>query len=88
MPDLVGVPVIAPVEPLIARPAGKAPIRTLKVYGDVPADDVTVWLYGVPTVPPGSVCGETGNVEAPRVVNVRSWLVARFPPASLELTLK
>ena len=84
---MIGVPVIAPVEPLSVRPVGKAPMKTLKVYGDVPPDAVTVWLYTISTIPFGSMGGETDNVGL-TMVNVKSWLVARLPAASLDLTLK
>jgi hypothetical protein len=45
-----GMPVIAPVEALIARPLGR--LLALNVYGVVPPDAVTGLLYAVPTVPP------------------------------------
>jgi hypothetical protein len=46
-----GVPVIAPVEALIASPLGR--LFALYVYGVVPPVAVTGLLYAAPTVPPG-----------------------------------
>ena len=36
VPELVGVPVIAPVDALRVRPAGREPELMEKVYGDTP----------------------------------------------------
>src|SRR4051812_35153393 len=54
IPDVVGVPVIAPVDVPSARPPGKAPPIILKVYGDVPPEAVIVWVYAVPATAFGS----------------------------------
>ena len=53
-PAVVGVPDIKPVAVFRVRPGGSAPDVMLHVIGAVPLA-VGVRLYGVPTVPPGSV---------------------------------
>src|SRR5215467_8522652 len=55
VPAARGVPVTAPVLPLIVSPAGSAPREIDHEYGAAPPLTCTVWLYGVPTTPPGSV---------------------------------
>jgi hypothetical protein len=57
---VVGVPLMVAVVPLAVvkpNPAGSAPVLTFQEYGGKPLDPVNVWLYGVPTSPPGSVAG-------------------------------
>jgi hypothetical protein len=53
VPAVVGVPVMAPVDESMLRPAGN-PVAD-QVYGVVPPVAATVAEYAVPTVPPGSV---------------------------------
>src|SRR4029077_3791396 len=59
VPNVVGVPVMAPVAGLSDSPAGSTPLDTANVYGPVPPEAVIVWLYAVPTTPLGSVAGLT-----------------------------
>ena len=47
----VGVPVIAPVEPLSVSPDGNEPEAMLQVYGVVPLCPARIWEYEVPTTP-------------------------------------
>ena len=54
LPEVVGVPVMVPVDPFSWRPAGSAPAVTANVGDGVP-DAVTVNEYGVPAVAPGGV---------------------------------
>src|ERR1700675_4546716 len=73
VPAVVGVPVIALVAALRIRPPGSAPLDTENAYGAVPPDAETVWLYGVPTVPFGSVAGFTvrsGQTITPQVLTL------------------
>ena len=56
---LVGVPVMAPVVALRARPAGKLPAVTANVDAPVPPVTVIDWLYAAPTVGAGSDAGFT-----------------------------
>jgi hypothetical protein len=56
---VVGVPLIVAVVllPVRDKPAGNVPLLTIHVKGPRPALTVSVWLYGVPTFPPGRVAG-------------------------------
>ena len=49
-PAVVGVPVITPLEERV-RPAGRAPLATVHVYGGFPPLAASVAEYAVPTVP-------------------------------------
>jgi len=60
----VGVPVIAPVPPFNVKPAGSAPTLIDQAYGVMPPVAPSVWLYAVPSVPPGSVAGVIFSVGA------------------------
>ena len=51
VPEVVGVPVIAPVLALIVKPFGSDPPLIDIEYGVIPPDAGTVWLYADPTVP-------------------------------------
>ena len=62
-PLAVGVPASSPVADS-ATPAGSAPALTENVYGAVPPDAVTAWLYTLPTVPAGSSVGARPIVGA------------------------
>jgi hypothetical protein len=52
-PAVVGVPLIAPVE-FSVRPAGR-PLVATQMYGAVPPVAVSLVLYELPTIAPGSV---------------------------------
>src|SRR3990172_7910786 len=54
VPAAVGVPLISPVVPLSANPAGSAPTVTAHVMGDFPPLLASVWLYARFTVPSAS----------------------------------
>ena len=56
LPAVVGVPDSTPDDDSVIPP-GSVPDDTAKLYGAVPPLAVSVWLYGVPTVPAGSVDG-------------------------------
>src|SRR6267378_618024 len=51
------MPLIIAVVVLKDKPAGNVPLLTDHVKGPRPPVTVNVWLYGVPTFPPGSVVG-------------------------------
>ena len=68
VPDVVGVPVIAPVLVFNVSPAGSAPVITDHVYGVVPPDTAMFCEYGVDTVP-------TGNGVAVLIVKVGGLIV-------------
>src|SRR4051794_15100230 len=73
VPAVVGVPVIAPEPPLRTSPVGSAPLEMVNVYGAVPPEPETVWLYAVPTLPFGSVAGLTvmmGHASTPHVLTL------------------
>jgi hypothetical protein len=55
---VVGVPDNTPEDVFRVTPAGKAPLARLNVNGLVPPDMLIVWLYAVPTVPPGNELGD------------------------------
>ena len=59
VPAAVGVPEMTPLDELRVRPFGSAPLESVKVYGAVPPTADTVWLYGEPIAPLGSVEGFT-----------------------------
>jgi hypothetical protein len=44
VPDVVGVPVIAPLEATMDNPAGSEPEEIDQVRGLVPPEDASVWL--------------------------------------------
>ena len=64
LPAADDVPVIAPVDVLSDRPVGKLPAVTVYVYGAVPPDAVTVWLYARPCVVAGRLAGAIDNAAA------------------------
>ena len=72
-PLWVGVPINAPPDESV-KPAGNAPVVTAKVYGAVPPEPATDWLYPVPTVPPGKfdgfrvIGGQSSLVMVPEAV--------------------
>src|SRR3972149_6553749 len=51
VPASVGVPLITPVVLLRLRPDGREPDVTTHVYGVLPPEAVSVWLYAALTVP-------------------------------------
>jgi len=61
-------PVIAPVDGFIDMPVGKLPTVTAYVYGAVPLDAVTVWLYARPCVVAGRLAGATDNAAGEATV--------------------
>src|SRR3954452_20116746 len=76
VPAVVGVPVMAPELPLRISPVGSAPLEMVNVYGAVPPDPETVWLYAGPTLPFGSDAGLTvmmGHASTPQVL---TWFVS------------
>src|SRR5579862_6024734 len=78
VPEVVGVPVIAPVAVANDKPWGRAPAVILYVYGPVPPEAVTVWLYATETSAAGNVAGEKVIVCGPIVIKV-DVLVANWP---------
>src|SRR5450756_332006 len=87
-PVAVGVPVMAPVAVLSERPVGSAPAVTAKVYGAVPPEAETVWLYAVVTEPSGRVAGET-VIVGQAITIVYAWLPAqRLTSAAVIVKLK
>ena len=76
VPKAVGVPERVPAEESV-KPAGKAPVRRLKLYGAMPPLPVKVWLYGVPSEPFGSIEG------AMPIVGQVIWIVYARPPVQL-----
>ena len=77
VPAADGVPVIAPVDAFNDSPVGNAPALMANVYGAVPPDAVTVWLYATPCVQCGSVAGLTVNVT---VLTVKLYAVDPVAP--------
>lgn len=65
----VAVPVIAPVEVLSDSPGGSEPEVIDHVYGEVPPDAASVWLYANPTWPAGSELVVTCSVDGPVVID-------------------
>ncbi len=55
---MVGVPASTPAA-VSVRPAGSVPLVTPKLYGEAPPLPAIVSLNATPTVPPGSVAGES-----------------------------
>jgi hypothetical protein len=78
-----GVPVIAPVEPLIVSPLGR--LLALYVYGVVPPDAVTGLLYAAPTVPLGREAAVTVRLLAGTVI-VGVLLTEPHPPRHTTVT--
>lgn len=62
VPDVVGVPEIAPDDPVNVNPAGRDPVLTLHVYGVVPPPACKVAEYAVPAVPAAKLEVETESV--------------------------
>lgn len=56
VPDVVGVPLIWPVDPSMTRPSGRPP--EVHVYGPVPPATLSDTEYGEPAVPDGKEVGE------------------------------
>ena len=72
VPEVVGVPEIAPVDALIVRPAGSAPAATDHVIGAVPVA-LTVCAYASLITPDGSVVVViTGTVTADAIVTLNA----------------
>lgn len=65
----VGVPEITPLEELSASPAGSEPEAIDHVYGDIPPDDCSVWLYATPSEPLPSELVVIASVEAFTVID-------------------
>ena len=63
VPAAVGVPVIAPVDVFSDSPVGKLPTSAY-VYGAVPPDAVTDWLYAMFRVVAGRLVGLIVNVAS------------------------
>ena len=86
VPAVVGVPKITPVSVFKPNPAGRLPSITAQVIGFVPLA-FRVWLYEVPTVPPGSeevvIVGATGAAS----ITMLSLRVA-LPAVLVALTVK
>lgn len=83
-PVVVGVPAIVPVGDSVS-PGGRLPVEMLNVYGPGAPDAVRVWLYGVPTLPPGSEAGEM--VVAGQLMTIVKLPDPTQPLASVALTL-
>lgn len=91
VPAVIGVPVMAPVLALIERPAGRLPTLMVNVSGANPPVAETVWLYAVPTVPPGNEVVVMLGAPAGFTFMVSEADVAESGPALLEsvtLTVK
>src|SRR6185369_3055656 len=85
VPETVGVPLIRPVPAVIVNPLGSEPAVTAQLYGNVPPETTTVWLYMALTVPAGrEVVVITG---APAMV-IESGFVAVAPTLSVTRTMK
>jgi hypothetical protein len=56
-PETEGVPVIAPVEALSVRPAGKEPVVTDQAYGASPPDAEFTRLYAEPRIGVSALTG-------------------------------
>jgi hypothetical protein len=84
VPAAVGVPLTSPVARSIVKPAGKVPLETANVFGEVPPVDVGAIEYAELTVPlipllgaaivkaavAKSVVGEISVIEPPVLVAV------------------
>ena len=96
---VVGVPLISPVAGSMAKPAGKVPLVTANVFGEVPPVDVGAIEYAVPVVPlipplgativraavAKSVVGEISVIEPPVFVAVP--LTAMYLPTCAEVKI-
>ena len=58
VPAEVGVPEICPLVERV-KPAGKAPVMRVQVYGVAPPVAARIWLYGVDCAPFGSVVSQS-----------------------------
>lgn len=78
LPAVVGMPVIAPVDALRVRPAGRFPLVTDHAYGGMPPSPANVVAYAVPDVPAGSgpaaviIAGFTGTFSTAVAVTLES----------------
>src|SRR5438067_476493 len=82
-PAVFDVPLITPAV-LKVTPFGSEPPVTANVYGAVPSDAVSVWLYGESSVGVGRVAGATvitaiGNVDDAAVLFVSDPSSTAFP---------
>src|SRR5512134_3616853 len=71
VPTVVGVPLIVPPVDRLS-PAGRLPAETDQLYGVVPPVAARVWLYAVPTVPPGRLDVEIVGATAVTGLSVAS----------------
>ena len=84
-PAALGVPAIAPVAVFNVSPVGNVPLGAY-VYGPVPPDAVTAWLYASPCVQFGKLAGFTFSVTAPTVNEYATEAVA--PSVSVAVIVK
>ena len=96
VPAALGVPLKTPAEDSVS-PTGSVPAVTDQLYGGVPPETASVWLYGVPAVPAGSgltvvidsAAGSTVTVNAfVAVPPPVTWTVKLDVPAALGVPLK
>src|SRR5215468_8371412 len=84
--SMVGVPDSSPAVDSV-KPLGREPVVTANVYGDVPPLPVSVSLYVVPMVPPGSVVGLT-VIAAGQTRTVYARAPVHTPVLSVAVTVK
>ena len=82
VPVVVGVPEITPAE-LSVRPSGNAPLSSVHVIVPVPVAE-SVWLYAVPTVPPGR---ESVVIAGAALTTIESAFIS-FPAGFVAFTSK
>lgn len=85
VPDVVGVPVIAPVEATMESPAGRLPEEIDHERGEVPPVEARVWLYVAPTVVAGRL---DVVIEGAALTTMESAFVALAVSVSVALTVK
>ncbi len=85
VPDVVGVPVMAPVPATRESPAGSVPEEIDHVYGVVPPEAVSAWLYATPAVSAGRLAVVIVSPET--TVIDKAW-VAVAPTLSVTLAVK
>ena len=81
LPELVGMPLISPVDELSVKPTGSEPVLTLNVYGGVPPAAARVSVYPTPIVPLGNAGAVV--IVKPAAIVILNCLVAVTFLASL-----
>ena len=88
VPEAVGVPLMTPVEALMARPAGSEPTEIDHVYGVVPPVAVRVCEYATPCWPLGKEVELIESAGAATSIERLVVLEAAGDPESVTLTMK